>query len=154
MNPHIPKWIQTLGIGILWSLKFSKIYFRGQISLDQRVSYTIKKFLKLICLKWAHMTHLSKSYGQKKGWESKCQFDFYSLKVWNLPEISVCRWHATYLWKYLNEDYNFALDLTWIGGLYKKLWPSKVLGVPILRISKLPSWESHDKMTFGCNPHD
>jgi hypothetical protein len=32
----------------------------------------------------------------------------------------------------------------------KKLWASKVLRVPI---SKLPSWESRDKMKFGYSPH-
>jgi hypothetical protein len=35
----------------------------------------------------------------------------------------------------------------------KKLWPSKVQGVPILGIPGFPSWESQDKMTFGCSPH-
>jgi hypothetical protein len=26
-----------------------------------------------------------------------------------------------------------------------------MLGVPILRISELPTWESKNKITFGCN---
>jgi hypothetical protein len=36
-----------------------------------------------------------------------------------------------------------------IRGLHKKLWVSKVAGVPILEISRLPTWECWDKMTFG-----
>jgi hypothetical protein len=59
----------------------------------------------------------------------------------------------TYRWKFLDEGYNFVSDLTSIGGLHKKLWASIVARVPILRILKLPTWESRDKMTFGCRPH-
>ncbi len=33
--------------------------------------------------------------------------------------------------KDLDEGYNFPLDLTSIEGLHKKLWASKVAGVPI-----------------------
>ncbi len=43
------------------------------------------------------------------------------------------------LWpKALDEGYNFASDLTSIGGLHIKLWPYKVMRVPILGISGLP----------------
>jgi hypothetical protein len=62
-------------------------------------------------------------------------------------------WLATYSWKAFNEGYNFPLDLISIGGLHKELWTSKIVGVPISRISRLPTWESQDKMTFGCKPH-
>jgi hypothetical protein len=43
-------------------------------------------------------------------------------------------WHATYFWKTINKGYNFALNLTSIGGLNKKLWASKMAKVPILEI--------------------
>jgi hypothetical protein len=36
----------------------------------------------------------------------------------------MCKWHATYRWKVLNKGYKFALDLTSIGDLHNKLWPS------------------------------
>jgi hypothetical protein len=62
----------------------------------------------------------------KEGRESKCQFDFRPSKVRNHLKIHVFRWHATYSWKYLNEGYNFAWNLTSIGDLHKKLWLSKV----------------------------
>jgi hypothetical protein len=87
------------------------------------------------------MTHLdssSISYGQKKRRESKCQFDFRPLKYKNRPDVLACRCCATYRWKPLDEGYNFALDLTSIGGL-KKLWASKVREVLISKISGLPS---------------
>jgi len=69
---------------------------------------------------------LNISYGQKKGWESNCQFDFRPLKVKNRPNFLVCRWRATYGWKAFNKGYNFASGLISIGGLHTKLWLSKL----------------------------
>jgi hypothetical protein len=93
------------------------------------------------------------SYGWKKSQESKCQFDSQPLKIGNHIKLCVYRWHATYCSKAIDECNNFALDLTSIGGLHKKIWASKVLWDLILRILGLPTWESWDKMTFGCSPH-
>jgi len=45
---------------------------------------------------------------------------------------------ARYLWKDLNEGYNFALDLVSIEGLHTKLWGPKVAEVPNLAISGFP----------------
>jgi len=42
------------------------------------------------------------------------------------------RWRVKYYWKALDKGYNFASDLTWIGGLHTKLWPSKIMRVIIL----------------------
>ncbi len=81
-----------------------------------------------------HLNTYNTSYGRKKGWESKCQFDFRPLKVRNHPKLCVCR-RATYRWKSLDKGYNFASCLTLIKGQYKKLWAFKVTKVPILRIS-------------------
>jgi hypothetical protein len=96
-------------------------------------------------LKWARIAHLdiwNTSYGQKKGQESNWQFDSRPLKVKNRPDSLVCRQHATYRWKALNEGYNFALDLITIGGLHKKLCAFKIAGVPagvpVAAISGLP----------------
>jgi hypothetical protein len=41
--------------------------------------------------------------------------------------------------KALDKGYNFALDLISIEGLYTKLWPCRVIKVPTLGISGLPS---------------
>lgn len=43
----------------------------------------------------------------------------------------MCRWCALYPWKFVDESYNFISDFTLIGGLHKKLWASKITGVPI-----------------------
>ncbi len=69
------------------------------------------------------------SCGQKKGHELNYQFDSRPLKVKNSPNFLKCRYCATYYWKVFNEGYNFASDLTSIGGLHIKLWASKVVGV-------------------------
>jgi hypothetical protein len=60
------------------------------------------------------------------------------VKVKNCYAFLACRWHATYRWKVLDKGYNFALDLTSIGGLHTKLQASKVVKVSILGISGLP----------------
>jgi hypothetical protein len=124
-----------------WTPKSSESDCKGQNSLNWGVPYIIRELLERRCLKWALMIHLdiwNTSYGQKKGRESKWQFDSWPLKVGNQPDFLVCRWHATYHWKDLDEDYNFALDLISIKGLQRKLWAPKVAGVPSLRISRLP----------------
>ncbi len=89
----------------------------------------------------------------KKSQESNWQFDSHPLKVRSFHEIHAFRQHATYFLKALNEGYNFFLNLTSIKGVHKKLWPSKVSRVLISKISRLPTWESQDRMTFGCSPH-
>jgi hypothetical protein len=99
-----------------------------------------------------HLSTYNTSYGQKKGWESKCQFDCQPLKVKNCLKLGACRWCATYIWKDLNKGYNYSLDLASIKGFHKKLWASKVVGISISRISGLDLRVSR-KMSFGCNPH-
>ncbi len=57
---------------------------RGQISSHLGALGVIGKVLKCRCPKWPRMSHLdicSPSYGQKKGRESKWQFDSRPLKV-------------------------------------------------------------------------
>jgi hypothetical protein len=114
---------------------------KGQNPIARRIFHTIGKLLKLKCLKWAHMTHLdiwNTSYGQKKGRKSNWQFDSRRLKVGNPPDFFMCRWHATYRWKALEEEYNFVLNFISIEGLHTKLWGPKVVGNPILAILGLP----------------
>jgi hypothetical protein len=106
----------------------SELDNRRQNTSPWRVLYTVGKALKCRCRKWPHMRHLdiwSTSYGQKKGRESNCQFDFRPQKVRNQPNPGVCRWSATHRWKSLEENYKFALDLILIRGLSWELWVPK-----------------------------
>jgi hypothetical protein len=108
--------------------------------------------LECKCLKWACMTHLNTLntiYGQKKGQESNWQFNPWPVKVKNRPNFLVCRWLVTYLWKDLDEGYNFASDPISIGGLHAKLWAPKVAGVLIMGISGLPLGSLETKCHLG-----
>jgi len=73
-------------------------------------------------------------------------------KFVNLPDLLTCRWRVTYHWKALDKGYNFYLDLTSIRGLHTKLWASKVVGVSILGISKLPLGSPATKWHLGVGP--
>jgi hypothetical protein len=96
------------------TLKNSEDDLRGQISLHWCVLYINGKVLKCRCPKWPRMGHLDiwrPSYGQKKGRESKCQFDSRPLKVGNRPLPDVASRSATWRWKALDKSYNFGSDL-------------------------------------------
>jgi hypothetical protein len=64
----------------------------------------------------------------------------------------VFRQCATYRWKALNEDYNFALNLVTIGGLHRKLYALKVVGVAVVRISGLPLGSPETKNHLDVAP--
>jgi hypothetical protein len=127
---------------------------KGQNSLDWKLHYTIGNLLRRRCLKWVHMIHLSiykTCYGWKKGQESKCQFDSQPLKVKNRTKLCVWTWCVTYCWKVLDEGYNVSLNLVSIRHLHNTLWAFKVVGIPILRILGLPTWESLKKWHLGAS---
>jgi hypothetical protein len=153
MSPHILSGLSFWELESFWSPKCLERNLKGQNSLDWKLIYTIEKLLRLRCLKWACMIHLSiynTSYGRKKGQKSKCQFDLWPLKIKNYFELHVCRWFATYRWKAFDEGYNVSTNLASVKGFHKKLWASKVAGVPILRILGLLIWESHKKWHLGA----
>jgi hypothetical protein len=138
MNSHCGNW------SLKWTLESSERNCKGQNPSFRKIIYIIGFFLKIRCLKWAHMSHLdiwNTSYGQKKSRDSNWQFDSRPLKAENQPDFLTCRQCATYLWKTLNEGYNFALNLIAIEGLHSKLWAPKIAGVPVVGIP------------FGCGPH-
>jgi hypothetical protein len=114
----------------------------------------IEEFLISLEISW-NMTHLdtsNTSYGQKKGWESNCQFDFWPLKVGNCFDFLAFRWRATYFWKDLDKGYNFALNIIVIKGFHTKLWAPKVARVPTLGISGLPLGSHGTKWHLGVGP--
>jgi len=133
-----------------WTPKISETDLRGQITMNCGVLYIIGKLLKCRCLKWARIAHSdiwSTSYGQKKGRESKWQFDSRPLKVGNRPLPDVQFWSATRRWKALDKSYNFALDLVLIGLCSREIWAPKVPGLQPRTVSGLqlgsPGKKSH-----------
>ncbi len=137
MKPTLPK------VGT-WSPpglpKNSEDDLRGQISSHQCALSIIGKVFKCRCPKWPCRSHLdicSPSYGQKKGRESKWQFDSRPLKVGNRPVLNVRSRSATRRWKALFEGYNFGLDLVPIGGWGEEQRSLKVPGLQPGTISRL-----------------
>jgi len=59
---------------------------------------------------------------------------------------------VTYLWKALDEGYNFALDLISIISLHAKLWDPKVMGIPTLEIFRFPFGSPKTKWHLGVGP--
>jgi hypothetical protein len=108
---HIPKSGKMESFG---TPETSEDNVRGQISSHWCVLYINGNVLKRRCPKWPRMGHLdicSPSYGQKKGRELNCQFDFRPLKVGNRPLPNVASRSATWHWKSFDDSYNFGLDL-------------------------------------------
>ncbi len=109
VRKNVREWAHTLPSGLpfwelksLWNPKSSKSNLKSQNSWIEEFLIPLEIFLRLRYLKWALMIHLNPyntSYGQKKGRESKCQFDSQPLKVNNHPELHACKKHAIYLWK-------------------------------------------------------
>jgi hypothetical protein len=123
---------------------------KGQNSSHLSALDVIGKVLKCRCAKWPRMSHLdilSPSYGQKKGRESKWQFDSRPLKVGNRHVSDVRSRSATRRWKALFGGYKFGSDLVLIGGRGEKLWSSKVPGLQPRTVSGLhfgsPGTKSH-----------
>jgi hypothetical protein len=77
---------------------------------------------------------------------------FSTIKSYESPRLSVCRWHVIYHWKDLDKGYNFFLDIISIGGFQKKLWASKVIENPILGISRLQLGSPKTKWHLGVGP--
>jgi hypothetical protein len=66
----------------------------------------------------------------------------------------VCRRHATYFWKVIDESYNFALDLTSIEGLQIFFMGAQNGKSHNFENSETPNLGVLKKMTFACMPHD
>jgi hypothetical protein len=149
VNSHCGSWSPE------WTPKISKSNLRDQNSMGCGILYIIgklleRKYLKCSCI--AHLDIWNASYGQKKGRESNCQFDFRPEKVRNRPKILGYRGRATYHWKALNESYNVALDCISIGGLLAKLLCPKIARVLTCAILGLslgsPETKSHLDVGF------
>jgi len=133
-----------------WTPKTSESDLKGQNSMDCGVLYIIGKLLEPKCLNWARIAHLdiwNVSYGQKKGWESNCQFDSRPLKVRNRPLSDVRFESATRRWKALDKSYNFASNLILIGLCSREIWAPKVPRLQFGAVSGLrlgsPGKKSH-----------
>jgi hypothetical protein len=154
VKPNTPKVGDLESSGTPECLEFDS---KAQNTSHWGVLGVIGKLLKRRYLKWPRIGHLdiwSSSYGQKKGGESNCQFDFRPLKVGNRPLFDLGIESATRRWKDLNEGYNFGLDLVAIRLHIRELWALKVPGLQPGQFRDnfgTPTWESQEKEPFGCS---
>jgi hypothetical protein len=96
--------------------------------------------------------YLKHKLSPKEGLGIKLIIWLLTTKSQELPKFPSCRWHATYLWKFLDKGYNFTLDLISIGGLHTKLWALKVMGVSNVGISVLTLGSPETKWHLGVSP--
>jgi hypothetical protein len=128
-------WSPTLGksedLESFGTPECSELDNKAQNTSHWGVLGVIEKVLKRRYRKWPCIGHLnicSPSYGQKKGRESNCQFDFRPLKVGNRPLPDLRIESAIRRWKDLDEGYKFGLDLVTIRLRSRELWAPKVPG--------------------------
>jgi hypothetical protein len=129
VKPNIPKVGDLESSGTPECLGFDG---KAQNTLHWSVFDVIGKVLKRRYRKWPRIGHLdicSPSYGQKKGRKSNWQFDSRPLKVRNRPLPDLRIESATWRWKYLDEGYNFGLELVVMKLCSRELWASKVPGL-------------------------
>jgi len=154
VKPNTPK---VGGLESSGTPECSEFDSRGQNTSHWDVLGVIGKVLKRRCRKWPRIGHLdiySPRYGQKKGRESKWQFDSRPLKVGNRPLPDFRVKSATWRWKDLDEGYNFGLDLVTIKLGSQELWAPKVPGLQPGQFRdnfETPTWESREKEPFGCS---
>jgi hypothetical protein len=92
----------------LWKLVryFKKNKFEGPNFIELKISLYHWNFFKM------EMSKMGSHYPFEclwhklwlKGRKSKCQFDFWPLKVGNCLELHVCKRHVTYRWKISMKD--------------------------------------------------
>jgi hypothetical protein len=110
----------------------SKLDSKGHNTSHWGVLGVVGKVLKRRygkCPRIGNLDMCSPSYGQKKGRESKWQFDSRPLKVGNRCLSDIRSERATWRWKDLDEGYNFGLDLVAIQACNRELCRFKVPGV-------------------------
>jgi len=134
----------------LQNFKCLKNNIKSENSLNWKVFYTITSLLIFKCLKCAHMTHLNTyniCYGRKKGQESKCQFDFWLIKVGNRVELCVLQvachillksyWQGLQLCFKPHFNHIFAQNVM-------SFQSARNLNFENFRISKLGVWGQND----------
>ncbi len=140
-----------------WTFKSWEGNCKGQNSLDWNVPYTIENLLERRCLKWPLVTHLGTwniSYGQKKGRDWNCQFDSRPLKVRNRPGFlffqMTCYTPLQRSWQGLQLCFRPHLNRRFT----HRIMGLQNCGSLNLGNFRTPTWESWDKMTFGCWSRD
>ncbi len=124
--------------------------------MNWKVFYIIIKFLECKCLKWAHMIHLGflkHKLWPKEGLGVKLSIWLRTIKSQESPWCA-CAQVACHI---LLEIFLWGLQLCFRPHLNWR-FARKVMGLQSRRRFnfwnfRTPTWESWDKMTFGCWSH-
>jgi len=135
-----------------WVSKFSESDCRVQNSMDWKIPYIIKNILKCRCLKWAHMTHLD-IWNTSLGSGVKLAIWFPTIKSQESPQFSRVQVACDIPLK----SSRWGLQLCFRSH-FNQRFTCKVMGLqsrmsPSCENFMTPTWESWDKMSFGCRPH-
>jgi hypothetical protein len=155
MNPHSPKWIPALGVGVSMDSRIFRESLQGQTHYIKDFLIPLYSSWKLDIwngLAWSIWTPKTQVMAKRRVRESNWQFNFRPLEVGNRLYFLAWRCHATYYWKVLDKGYNFASNFISVGGLHTKLWAPKVGKVPIVGISRLPLGSPRTKWHLGVGP--
>jgi hypothetical protein len=124
MNLHTPTATPTLGTRVPMNFRIFKGQLQGSktqwleklfISLESSWNIDVQNGLTLFI--W----NLKHKLWPKEGVGVKLALWLLTIKSQESTRLPYVQWHATCLWKALNEGYNFALDLISIEGLHAKL---------------------------------
>ncbi len=139
-----------------WTSKFSKNDCRGQNPMDWKLFYTIGKLLELKCLKWDRMIHLdiwNTSYGPNEGSGVKSPIWLPTTKSGESPRFPrvqvVCNILLESSWQGLQLCFRLHLNRK---SAHKVTGPQSCES-PRCGNFGTPTWESRDKMPFGCWSH-
>ncbi len=106
MNPHIPKWAPTLGVGVPMDFQIFKGRLWGSKLIGLKSYLYHQKALKTWMSKMGShdpFEYLKHKLWPKEGRKLNYQFDSQPLKVENRPDLLAWRWCVTHLWKVLNK---------------------------------------------------
>jgi len=145
MNPHTPMWAFTLGVKVLTESQIFKGRLQGEKHIGLKSSLYHWKALIMWMFKMG--LHYTFGYLKHKLWPKekprvKLPIWFPTTKSRESPRFACMQVMCHILLESSWKGYNFFLNLTLIKGPHKKLWASKVAGIPISGILRLPSWES------------
>jgi hypothetical protein len=151
MNPHTPKWSPTLGVGVPMDFQILK----GSTFIG------LKKFLITLESSWnidvwngftIPFEYLKHKLWLKVGPRVKLPIWLLTIKTWELPWNKCVQVTYDILLESSQQKLQLCFRPHFNERSSQKLWASKVVKIPISSISRLPTWESWDKMTFGCKP--
>ncbi len=149
LNIHTPKRTSISGVKVTMDSRIFKNRLQESKPMGLRSPYIIGNLLERRCLKWVCMTHLdiwNTSYSQKKGWEADNLIPDH--KKLGIVQISL---HVGGMQHTIEKLLTRTTTLHHLNrrSTHKVMDPQSC-GNPNFGNFGTPTWESRDKMPFGC----